>query len=118
MALRAVRNLNGYKIGGRMLRVDNASTEEYRTDNMKQPPSGGRMRDDPGERVEGTGGTGPGPSGRFGGGMGGGGPVGMPGGDPPPPMEDKLPYGEPVDAEHTPETISKAVASLPPTCLS
>ncbi len=61
------------------------------------------------------GGAGPGPSGGFGGGMGGGGgPGGMPGGGPPPPMQDKPPYGDPVDPEHAPETISKAVASLPP----
>ncbi len=77
--------LRRYEIGGRTLRVDNACTEKNRMDMQLQ---GGPMRD----------GAMPGP----------GGPGGMgPGGT-------DRPFGEPVDPEHAPETISKAVASLPP----
>ncbi|KAL1464695.1 hypothetical protein WDU94_004319 [Cyamophila willieti] len=67
-ALSAMRNLNGYEIGGRNLRVDNACTEKSRLEiqSLLQGPI------------------------------------------------SESQYGEPVSAEKAPETVSKAVASLPP----
>ena len=87
MAMSAMRNLNGYEINGRALRVDSASTE--RSD-FPLPGAG-----------------------NFGGGPG---MAGAAGGGPAPgaPMPEQSPYGDPVDPEKAPEAISKAVASLPP----
>uniref|UniRef100_A0A8D8VVG9 Cleavage stimulation factor subunit 2 n=1 Tax=Cacopsylla melanoneura TaxID=428564 RepID=A0A8D8VVG9_9HEMI len=67
-ALSAMRNLNGYEIGGRNLRVDNACTEKSRLEiqSLLQGPI------------------------------------------------SESQYGEPVSADKAPETVSKAVASLPP----
>ena len=92
IALCAMRNLNGYEIGGRTLRVDSACTEK--TQMMQQALGGG-----------GPGNIGSGniiPSGAPGLAAGG------------PGMIDSGPYGESVDPEKAPEAISKAVASLPP----
>ena len=94
-ALSAMRNLNGYEIGGRTLRVDSASTEKNK---MEQLVGGG------------------------GGGGGGGRGVGV---EIPPPQQlamdvpppgpgDMGPYGMSTEPEKAPEAISKAVASLPP----
>lgn len=67
-ALSAMRNLNGYEIGGRTLRVDNACTEKSRME-MQQLLQGPQVEN---------------------------------------------PYGEHCDPDQAPETITKAVASLPP----
>lgn len=67
-ALSAMRNLNGFEIAGRTLRVDNACTEKSRMEMqaLLQEPA------------------------------------------------EESPYGPAVEPEKAPETISKAVASLPP----
>ena len=70
MALSAMRNLNGYEIGGRTLRVDNACTEKSRME-MQSLMTANQVTND-------------------------------------------SPYGESVEPEQAPESISKAVASLPP----
>ncbi len=75
-ALSAMRNLNGYEIGGRTLRVDNACTEKSRIE-MQAIVSGQAAAAAAAAALE-------------------------------------SPYGQPVEPEQAPETISKAVASLPP----
>jgi cleavage stimulation factor subunit 2 len=98
-ALSAMRNLNGYEIGGRTLRVDNACTEKNKMDQMIEGARGG-------------GGGGMPPAASAGGGAAADrmapmmGPAGM--------GMSEGPYGEPVEPEKAPESISKAVASLPP----
>jgi len=69
-ALSAMRNLNGFEIAGRTLRVDNACTEKSRMELQSLM------------QVQET--------------------------------TTESPFGPPVDPERAPETISKAVASLPP----
>ena len=69
-ALSAMRNLNGFEMAGRTLRVDNACTEKSRMEIQSLMQ----------ETVTPT----------------------------------ESPHGAPVDPERAPETISKAVASLPP----
>ncbi len=104
----AMRNLNGYEIGGRTLRVDNACTEKNRMDGGGGGPGGMPPQGGPGGMREGSAGPGGGgPGGPGGGAPGGGMPL------PPRGLSDGT-HGEPVDPEHAPETISKAVASLPP----
>ena len=78
--------------------MDNACTEKNRMEISNLPAQGG------------PGGSGMqmGPGGGMQVGPNGQGPSGGPGG----PSES--PYGEPVDPEKAPESISKAVASLPP----
>ncbi len=89
-ALSAMRNLNGYEIGGRTLRVDSAVTEKNKMEMMdRDRPVGG------GQGPMGGPGMPPGP-------------MGMPTMGP-----SDGPYGPPVDPEKAPESISKAVASLP-----
>ena len=88
IALCAMRNLNGYEIGGRTLRVDSACTEK----NQMMQALGGS-----------TGTCGPGSTSQSVVGLATG--VGS---------IDSGPYGESVDPEKAPEAISKAVASLPP----
>merc|ERR1719295_1565713 len=70
----AMRNLNGYEIGGRTLRVDSACTEKNRMS----------------ELVTGPGGPGAPP-------MGGGPGMGGPGGQMQPPGGDNGPYGDSVE---------------------
>jgi len=97
VALSAMRNLNGYEIGGRALRVDNASSEKNRMQQREAEGGGERSMLGAGPRDGGSlGGQQPGP------------PLMMP------TAADVSPYGEPVDPERAPENISKAVASLPP----
>jgi len=69
-ALSAMRNLNGFEIAGRTLRVDNACTEKSRMEIQSLM----QVQETPAEPL----------------------------------------HGPPVDPERAPETISKAVASLPP----
>lgn len=88
IALCAMRNLNGYEIGGRTLRVDSACTEK----NQMMQALGG---------AAGTTGAGNTPQGAVGMATGIG-------------SNESGPYGESVDPEKAPEAISKAVASLPP----
>lgn len=76
MALSAMRNLNGFEIGGRTLRVDNACTEKSRME-MQQLMTGAAAAAAAAEAQE-------------------------------------SPYGEAVEPEKAPESISRAVASLPP----
>ena len=98
-ALSAMRNLNGYEIGGRTLRVDSASTEKNKMEQLVGGGGGGggaqggpaadaRMQQ---PMMDAPGGMGPG-------GVGG----------------DMGPYGMSTEPEKAPEAISKAVASLPP----
>lgn len=96
-ALSAMRNLNGYEIGGRTLRVDNACTEKSRME-MQQLLQGrifnwNRFGVDLNAFCEcnddNTIATFTGP-------------------------QVENPYGEHCDAEHSPEIITKTVASLPP----
>ena len=90
-ALSAMRNLNGYEIGGRTLRVDSASTEKNKM-----------------EQLVGAGGGG-------GAGAQAGPPPQQPMIDAPMgPGGDMGPYGMSTEPEKAPEAISKAVASLPP----
>ena len=88
IALCAMRNLNGYEIGGRTLRVDSACTEK----NQMMQALGG---------TAGATGSGNTPQGAIGMATGIG-------------STESGPYGESVDPEKAPEAISKAVASLPP----
>ena len=87
-ALCAMRNLNGYEIGGRTLRVDSACTEKNQ---MMQALGGATGNSGTGNVSQGIGGL-----------VSGAGSM------------DSGPYGESVDPEKAPEAISKAVASLPP----
>jgi len=88
IALCAMRNLNGYEIGGRTLRVDSACTEKNQ---MMQALGGnaGAMGSTNSAQSSVAAAAGLGPN-------------------------DNGPYGEAVEPEKAPEAISKAVASLPP----
>ena len=88
IALCAMRNLNGYEIGGRTLRVDSAVTEKNQ---MMQAFGGNAV----------TTGSGNAPQNSLG--------VAVAAAS-----TESGPYGESVDPEKAPEAISKAVASLPP----
>ena len=88
IALCAMRNLNGYEIGGRTLRVDSACTEKNQ---MMQAlgSNAGAVGGSNSAQSSVAAAAGLGPS-------------------------DNGPYGEAVEPEKAPEAISKAVASLPP----
>ena len=88
IALCAMRNLNGYEIGGRTLRVDSACTEKNQMMQALGGNAGAIGSSNPTQSsVAAAAGLGPG---------------------------DNGPYGEAVEPEKAPEAISKAVASLPP----
>jgi len=88
IALCAMRNLNGYEIGGRTLRVDSACTEKNQMMQALGGNAGAMGSSNPTQSaVAAAAGLGPG---------------------------DNGPYGEAVEPEKAPEAISKAVASLPP----
>ena len=83
----AMRNLNGYEIGGRTLRVDSASTSgsnQQQQQQQQQTMDGQQqmMQQQLQQQIQAQ-------------------------------MEPK-PYGDPVDPKDAPEAISKTVASLPP----
>ena len=86
-ALSAMRNLNGYEIGGRTLRVDSASTEKNKMEQLVGGGGGGAQVPPPQQPMMDA---------------------------PPPGPGDMGPYGMATEPEKAPEAISKAVASLPP----
>ncbi|ODM94270.1 Cleavage stimulation factor subunit 2 [Orchesella cincta] len=84
-AMSAMRNLNGYEINGRILRVDNAGAERQRMAEMGGGGGGGRDRDNMGHHHNG-----------------------------PRHDELSMREEGPPPPEKAPEMISRAVASLPP----